>query len=114
MSVTGSCPPPRPRASGAARPDEEPADSAAWQTAAACAGLPPGVVFSKKVKEAAPALRACAGCPVRSNCEEIVAPADNWFDGVCGGRLWRRGRPVELPAHFLPAVQGGLRGGSVA
>jgi WhiB family redox-sensing transcriptional regulator len=98
MSVTGSCPPPRP---------------GAWQTAAACVGLPPGVVFSKKVKEAAPALRACVGCPVRRKCEETVAPADNWFDGVCGGRLWRRGRPVEIPARLLPVVQGRLRGGSV-
>ncbi|WP_217549151.1 WhiB family transcriptional regulator [Streptomyces sp. GbtcB6] len=103
MSVTGNpCPPP------------------AWQAAAACTGLPPRVVFSKKVKEAAPALRACTRCPVRRDCEEAVAPADNWFDGVCGGRLWRRGRPVEIPARLLPAmqspvVQGALRrGGSVA
>ncbi|MET9086248.1 WhiB family transcriptional regulator [Streptomyces sp. NPDC004237] len=103
MSVTGSsCPPP------------------AWQATAACAGLPPRVVFSKKVKEVAPALRACARCPVRRDCEEAVAPAANWFDGVCGGRLWRRGRPVEIPAHLLPVmrgpvVQGALRrGGSVA
>jgi WhiB family redox-sensing transcriptional regulator len=99
MSVTGSYSPPRPRA---------------WQATAACAGLPPGVVFSKKVKEAAPALRACVGCSVRRKCEEVVAPADNWFDGVCGGRLWRRGRPVEIPAHLLPVVRSALRGGSVA
>ncbi|MFJ4711227.1 WhiB family transcriptional regulator [Streptomyces sp. NPDC088785] len=97
MSVTGSCPaPPR---------------SHAWQSAAACAGLPPAVVFSKKAKEAVPALRACAGCPVRRRCEEAVAPADNWFDGVCGGRLWRSGRPVDLPARFVDLH---LRGGSVA
>lgn len=100
MPVTGSCPPP------------------AWQTAA-CAGLPPRVVFSKKIKEAAPALRACARCPVRRACEETVAPADNWFDGVCGGRLWRRGRPVEIPAQLLPVmrsqvVRHALRGGSDA
>ncbi|MFI6440479.1 WhiB family transcriptional regulator [Streptomyces sp. NPDC050759] len=101
MSVTGTCPPP------------EPAEPVAWQAAAACAGLPAGVVFSKRAKEAAPALRACAGCPVRRECEEAVAPADNWFDGVCGGRLWRRGRPVETPAPFLPALPSGSRGGSV-
>ncbi|MEU0597686.1 WhiB family transcriptional regulator [Streptomyces sp. NPDC006393] len=77
-----------------------------WQSAAACAGLPPRIVFSKKVKEAAPALRACAGCTVRRHCEEAVAPADNWFDGVCGGRLWRSGRPVPLPAHLLPPAAG--------
>ncbi|MEV6839793.1 WhiB family transcriptional regulator [Streptomyces sp. NPDC051133] len=99
MSVSGSCPPHSPSAAEPARvlPPFEPAG---WQSAAACAGLPPKVVFSKKIKEAAPALRACAGCPVRRNCEKAVAPADNWFDGVCGGRLWRRGRPVQLPADF--------------
>ncbi|MEU6377515.1 WhiB family transcriptional regulator [Streptomyces sp. NPDC046909] len=105
MSVTGSCPPPE---------RTEPREAVAWQSAAACAGLPPRVVFSKKVKEAAPALRACAGCPVRSACEQAVAPADNWFDGVCGGRLWRRGRPVEIPAHLLPVTLSAPRGGDVA
>jgi WhiB family redox-sensing transcriptional regulator len=102
MSVTGSCPPP------------ERGEPVAWQAAAACAGLPVGVVFSKRVKEAAPALRACAGCPVRCECEEAVAPADNWFDGVCGGRLWRRGHPVEIPVPLLPLLRSGLSGGSVA
>ncbi|MEU9159335.1 WhiB family transcriptional regulator [Streptomyces sp. NPDC048424] len=67
-----------------------------WQAAAACGDLPPAVVFSKRAKVAAPALRACAGCPVRRECEEAVAPAESWFDGVCGGRLWRNGRPAAL------------------
>jgi WhiB family redox-sensing transcriptional regulator len=52
------------------------------------------VVFARRPKDAAPALRACAGCPVRRECERTVAPADTWFDGVCAGRLWRNGRPV--------------------
>ncbi|MFB7324099.1 MULTISPECIES: WhiB family transcriptional regulator [unclassified Streptomyces] len=99
MSVASSCSPPP-----------------AWQSAAACAGLPPRVVFSKKPKEAAPALRACARCTVCRACEEAVAPAENWFDGVCGGRLWRSGRPVPVPARLLPAVltYPPAQGGSVA
>jgi WhiB family redox-sensing transcriptional regulator len=118
MPETSSCPPDRPR----------PSRAAGWQSAAACAGLSPRVVFSKKAKEAAPALRACAGCTVRRACEEAVAPAENWFDGVCGGRLWRSGRPVAVPAPLAatlrlssaaatapipttaPALQGGLLG----
>ncbi|MEU1177204.1 WhiB family transcriptional regulator [Streptomyces sp. NPDC005820] len=100
MPVTGSCPPPdQPRPSRPSRPSRP----AGWQSAAACAGLPPRVVFSKKPKEAAPALRACALCPVRRACEETVAPAENWFDGVCGGRLWRSGRPV--PDSRLPGAR---------
>lgn len=99
MSASSSCPP-----------------APAWRSAAACAGLPPRVVFSKKPGEAAPALRACARCTVRRACEETVAPAENWFDGVCGGRLWRSGRPVPVPARHLPAALAYLpaQGGSVA
>ena len=93
--ASSSCPPDR-------RPDRRP-DRQTVPTAA-CAGLPPKAVFSKKVKEAAPVLRACTRCAVRRDCERIVAPADNWFDGVCGGRLYRSGRVVEIPAHLLPAA----------
>ncbi|MFI6618692.1 WhiB family transcriptional regulator [Streptomyces sp. NPDC050528] len=92
--ASSSCPSDR-------RPDRQTARTAA------CAGLPPKAVFSKKVKEAAPVLRACARCPVRRECERIVAPADNWFDGVCGGRLYRSGRPVEIPAHLMPTAPTG-------
>ncbi|MEU8616696.1 WhiB family transcriptional regulator [Streptomyces sp. NPDC048623] len=70
-------------------------DTTPWQAAAACAGLSPSVVFSRRGKEAAPALRACAVCPVSRECEAAVAPAESWFDGVCAGRLWRNGRPVK-------------------
>ncbi|MGW3355884.1 WhiB family transcriptional regulator [Streptomyces bungoensis] len=92
MSVLGPCSTP------------PPLDPPGWRSAAACAGLPPKVVFSKKAKEAAPALRACTGCTVRRHCEAAVAPAESWFDGVCGGRLWRSGRPVPLPANLLTAI----------
>ncbi|MDT0418920.1 WhiB family transcriptional regulator [Streptomyces sp. DSM 41982] len=66
-----------------------------WTRSAACLGLPPEVVFARHEKLAAPALRACARCPVTRECEEAVDPGGHWFDGVCGGRLWRNGRPVE-------------------
>ncbi|MET9733782.1 WhiB family transcriptional regulator [Streptomyces sp. NPDC006458] len=96
MSVAGPCPP---HPLSAPQPTRffTPAEPAGWRSAAACAGLPPDVVFSKKVEEAAPALRACADCTVRRQCEDAVIPADNWFDGVCGGRLWRSGRAVAAP-----------------
>ncbi|MGW6537560.1 WhiB family transcriptional regulator [Streptomyces sp. NPDC055011] len=70
-------------------------DPTPWQAAAACAGLSPSVVFARRERQAAPALRACAACPVRRECEAAVAPAESWFDGVCAGRLWRNGRPVK-------------------
>ncbi|KAF0650623.1 MULTISPECIES: WhiB family transcriptional regulator [Streptomyces] len=67
-----------------------------WRAAAACSGLPPHVVFARREAEAAPALAACGRCPVVRRCLEAVAPAESWFDGVSGGRLWRNGRPVRL------------------
>ncbi|MFI1939398.1 WhiB family transcriptional regulator [Streptomyces purpureus] len=67
-----------------------------WRAAAACSGLPPQVVFSKRENEARPALMACERCPVVRRCEEAVAPAESFFDGVSAGRLWRNGRPVVL------------------
>ncbi|GHJ93079.1 hypothetical protein SNE510_25980 [Streptomyces sp. NE5-10] len=70
-------------------------DPTPWQAAAACAGLSPAVVFARRERQAAPALRACAVCPVARECEAAVAPAESWFDGVCAGRLWRNGRPVK-------------------
>lgn len=63
-----------------------------WQAAAACRGLPAATVFARRAADAEPALRACAVCTVRRECEETVAPAASWFDGVCAGRLWRNGR----------------------
>jgi WhiB family redox-sensing transcriptional regulator len=66
-----------------------------WQAAAACRGLPAAAVFARRAADAEPALRACAVCTVRRECEETVAPAASWFDGVCAGRLWRNGRAAQ-------------------
>ncbi|WUD73603.1 hypothetical protein OG937_18895 [Streptomyces sp. NBC_00510] len=72
--------------------------------AAACAGLPPSVVFARHAREALPALLACGRCPIRAGCEEVVDPEHSWFDGVCAGRLWRNGRVTAVaPAPGLSA-----------
>ncbi|MEC4016411.1 WhiB family transcriptional regulator [Streptomyces sp. H27-D2] len=67
-----------------------------WRMSAACADLPPRSVFTTLPSEAGSALRACNQCPVRKQCEAVVAPAKTWFDGVSGGRLWRNGREVAV------------------
>ncbi|MFF5934208.1 WhiB family transcriptional regulator [Streptomyces sp. NPDC012508] len=88
-------------------------DSSSWQAAAACVGLSPSVVFARRAQQAAPALRACAACLVRRECEAAVAPAESFFDGVCAGRLWRNGRPVpeSRTAKVMgPITAGGVRG----
>ncbi|MBY8878063.1 hypothetical protein [Actinacidiphila acidipaludis] len=77
--------------------------AAVWSARPACAGLDPGVVFARRAKDAAPALRACARCTLHQACEAVVAPAETWFDGVCAGRLWRNGRPVAALDARSPA-----------
>ncbi|MFE6228793.1 WhiB family transcriptional regulator [Microtetraspora glauca] len=92
-------------------------DPTPWQAAAACAGLSPAVVFARRERQAAPALRACAACPVPRECEAAVAPAESWFDGVCAGRLWRNGRPVQprsATRHTTPGTAGPLDPRAVA
>ncbi|AZK95938.1 MULTISPECIES: WhiB family transcriptional regulator [Streptomyces] len=79
---------------------ESPA-SPRWRTAAACAGLPPQIIFARREAEARPALEACRRCPVARRCEESVAPAESYFDGVSAGRLWRNGRLVRLHGHYV-------------
>ncbi|MER5862342.1 hypothetical protein [Kitasatospora sp. NPDC002040] len=61
---------------------------------AACAGLPVGAVFATRYAQALPALLACGRCALRTECVTAVDPANSWFDGVSGGRLWRNGRPI--------------------
>lgn len=69
-------------------------DELDWRRAAACAHLPRHSVFTKNLSEAEPVLRACNHCGIRKECEAVVDPTHTWFDGVCGGRLWRNGREV--------------------
>lgn len=48
----------------------------------------------------APALAACARCPLTGPggpCEQRVEPVASFFDGVCAGRVFRNG--VPLNAH---------------
>lgn len=40
------------------------------------------------------ALSYCARCPVKAECVMIVKPHESYFDGICGGIIWKNGRPV--------------------
>lgn len=69
-------------------------EAADWRLRAGCTDLPTASVFARCLPEARRALRACNACPVTEQCLLTVDPANTWFDGVCGGRLWRNGREV--------------------
>lgn len=56
---------------------------------------------SRDPLDMAVALADCDGCPVMRECEQVVQPRYCWFDGVCGGRAWLDGRPVQVRALTL-------------
>ncbi|MCK8680327.1 WhiB family transcriptional regulator [Streptomyces lichenis] len=87
---------PQPASPGTAPDAGRPPADLGWYAEAACAGMAPDIVFARRASDAAPALLACARCPVTRECEAIVDPSHTWFDGVSAGRLWHNGRPVDL------------------
>lgn len=43
---------------------------------------------------AQPALNYCARCPFWNECESLVQPKPNFYDGIVGGKVWRNGRII--------------------
>jgi len=40
------------------------------------------------------ALDHCAVCPVKTQCIMVVKPRESFFDGICGGIIWKNGQQV--------------------
>lgn len=73
---------------------------------AACADLDPVFTDATDPRYAATALERCRACIVVDLCEQVVAPRDSYYDGVCGGRIWVNG--VELGTrrgHREPTIR---------
>ena len=43
--------------------------------------------------EALPVLKICATCEYQVECLKRVNPAENYYDGIAGGYVWRNGKP---------------------
>lgn len=41
---------------------------------------------------AMPGLNVCKGCPFWQNCEDLVQPKTSYYDGICGGKVWKNGK----------------------
>lgn len=75
-----------------------------WVDQAPCAGawwltdLPPHILErtprSKVVAAMQPTLKLCAECPFTRECVERVAPTESFYDGVCGGKVYRNGQVI--------------------
>lgn len=66
---------------------------------AACKGADPSLFDHYEGDEVDDALSYCDRCPVIQECEEYVSPRRSYFDGVCGGKIWRNGHP-HTPGLF--------------
>ena len=68
---------------------------------APCRNSDPWLFDQHQIDLAMPALQICKGCPFWQNCNSLVEPKSNFFDGVCAGKVWRNGRVLaKLDSAF--------------
>jgi hypothetical protein len=69
---------------------------------APCRNLDPWLFDQHQIDLARPALEVCKSCPFWKDCDDWVAPRANYFDGVCGGKVWRNGKVLAKLIHAFP------------
>lgn len=69
---------------------------------APCRNSDPWLFDQHQIDLAQPALQICKSCPFWENCDEWVSPRANFFDGVCGGKVWRNGKVLAKLIHAFP------------
>lgn len=68
--------------------------TAALLAGAACLNANPRLFDITDPIRATFALRYCRLCPVKGLCLAVVNPEKSYYDGICGGIVWRNGREV--------------------
>lgn len=51
---------------------------------------------------AQPALNICKTCSFWNECEELISPRASYYDGICGGKVWRNGKVLARLFHNFP------------
>lgn len=51
------------------------------------------------------ALEYCSACPVTKECLMIVKPAESYFDGICGGTVWKNGQPARSKPKPIEPIE---------
>lgn len=86
--------------------------SESWVTDVPCAGrwymTDPGMAAKTRtdslIVACLPGLALCRECPFVARCLDRVKPAESWYDGVCGGHVWRNGKVVFTPLEARDAA----------
>lgn len=61
---------------------------------ASCREADPWLFDQFNLDLAQPGLNYCARCPFWTECESLVEPKSNAYDGIVGGKVWRNGRVI--------------------
>lgn len=69
---------------------------------APCRNLDPHLFDQYQIDLARPALEVCKTCPFWKECDDLITPRANFFDGVCGGKVWRNGKVLAKLSHAFP------------
>lgn len=69
---------------------------------APCRESDPWLFDQYQLDLAQPGLQHCKGCPFWQNCEDLVQPKSSYYDGICGGKVWRNGRVLASLHPTLP------------
>ena len=59
---------------------------------APCRDADPWLFDQFNLDLAQPALNYCSRCIFWEECESLVQPKPNFFDGIVGGKVWRNGK----------------------
>lgn len=63
---------------------------------AECRSADPSLFDHFDLNRALPALNYCDTCPIRVECIKWVRPEKSFFDGVCGGSVWKNGKQIAM------------------
>ena len=69
---------------------------------APCRDADPWLFDQYQLDLAQPGLQYCRGCSFLEMCESLVEPSTSFFDGVCGGKVWRNGNILAKLSQHNP------------
>lgn len=71
-------------------------------TVAPCRNADPWLFDQSNLDLAQPGLRYCKSCVFWDECESLVEPRSNAYDGIVGGKVWRNGKVLARLDHAFP------------